>query len=457
MGPNPTDPAAARPPSGAGALPLEAFRTIVDETAHAFVVIDPLGTVLYAGGSVERALGWPPEAVLGRNMVEFLTPEGIEQALAVVAEIDASDRAGAGVPMVFEIVQPDGSSRWAEIGAIPLLDVPGVEGIAMRCRPWDGQERFDEFVAAVLADEPLAEVLALLCQSIASSMEAAGAAIHHGFDGTAFASATGSNVPKAALGDIGPWHDVAGSGAVTEHVVDDLPYEVAEAARQQGLAACWTAAIPPSEGLAPAVLTVWRTEPRPMLRGHRQVLERSLTYVQLALVRHAEHQRLRHMAGHDALTGVANRVQFRTRLAEALSIGERDLAVAFCDLDGFKAVNDNHGHTRGDVVLIDVAERLRASLRVGDELARMGGDEFTVLVRNVPDVEAAHHVVERLLAAVAEPFPVEDEEVTLGLSIGIALAAPDSTADSLLNRADEALYAVKRGGGGGALVVGGSR
>ena len=457
MGPTSNDPPAAPPPSGAGTLPPETFRTIVDETAYAYVVIDRLGTVTYAGASLERALGWSPAAVLGRNMVEFLTPEGIEQALAVVAEIDSSDRTGAGVPMVFEIIQPGGGTRWVEIGAIPLLDAPGVEGIALRIRPWDGQALFDEYVEAVLADEPLEVVLVLLCQSIASSMEAAGAAIHHGFDGSSFASAAGSNVPKACLGDAGPWQDVVGSAAVSEHAVADLPFEVADAARQEGLRTCWTAAVPPSEGLAPAVLTVWRTDAGPMLRGHRQVLDRSLTYVRLALVRNAEHQRLRHMAGHDALTGVANRVQFRSRLAAALSIGERDLAVAFCDLDGFKAVNDNHGHTRGDGVLVSVAERLRASLRVGDELARMGGDEFTVLVRNVPDAEAANHVVERLLAAVREPFTVDDDDVVLGLSIGIALAMPDSTADSLLNRADEALYAVKRGGGGGALVVGGRR
>jgi len=192
-----------------------------------------------------------------------------------------------------------------------------------------------------------------------------------------------------------------------------------------------------------------------MLNGHRQVFDRSLSYVQLALVRNAEHQRLLHLAGHDALTGVANRTQFRARLAAALAIGERDLAVAFCDLDGFKAVNDTFGHIRGDAVLVDVAGRLRSSLRSGDEMARMGGDEFTVLLRNVVDAAGANHVVDRLLGALREPMLVDGAEVPLGLSIGVALAGPESTADSLLARADEALYAVKRAGGGAALVVGG--
>jgi diguanylate cyclase (GGDEF)-like protein/PAS domain S-box-containing protein len=441
-------------PTGAGDVPPEIVRAIVDRTAHPFVVIDPLGTFLYVGGSIERALGWQPEDLIGQSMTDFLTPEGVQQAVQVVAEIDATDRVGAGVPMVFEIRQPGGGTIWTEIGAIPLFDVGGFEGIALRCRPWQGQASFDEFVVSLLADDPLPEVLTRLCRSIAASLEATGAVVHHGFDGETFASATGALVPAACLGDDGPWVEAARDGLAAECDLEALPDHLATAARDAGLHACWVAPVPRQEGLAPAALTVWRGEPGAMLRGHHQVLDRSLTYVQLALVRNAEHQRLRHLAGHDSLTGVANRAEFRDRLAEALAIGERDLAVAFCDLDGFKAVNDSFGHTRGDAVLVEVADRLRASLRVGDELARMGGDEFTVLLRNVGDASAANHVVDRLLGALRDPFEVEDTEVNLGLSIGIALASPDSTADSLLARADEALYAVKRGGGGSALVVG---
>jgi diguanylate cyclase (GGDEF)-like protein/PAS domain S-box-containing protein len=441
---------------GAGELSAEAFRAIVDMTAHAFVVIDRVGTLVYVGGSAERALGWKPEDLVGHNMIEFLTPEGVELALEVVSEIDENDRTGAGVPMVFEVLQPGGGTAWVEIGAVPLLDVPGVDAIALRCRPWNGQQNFEEFVSSLLTDDPLPEVLTRLCRSIAVSLEATGAAVHHSFDGESFVSASGSGVPDECLGDAGPWLDAALHRTDSECGLRDLPDDVALAARAAGLEACWTAPIPGTEGLAPAALSVWRREPGPMLSGHRQVFDRSLSYVQLALVRNAEHQRLRHLAGHDALTGVANRSQFRDHLAGALAIGEHDLAVAFCDLDGFKIVNDTYGHRRGDAVLIEVADRLRASLRVGDELARMGGDEFTVLVRNVVDEAAAGHLVERLLGALREPFVVEGDDVTIGLSIGIALAGPGSTADSLLARADEALYAVKRGGGGSALVVEGA-
>jgi diguanylate cyclase (GGDEF)-like protein len=201
------------------------------------------------------------------------------------------------------------------------------------------------------------------------------------------------------------------------------------------------------------VLSVWRRTKGAPLLGHRHALDRSARYVQLALVRTAEHQRLRHLAGHDALTGVANRAEFRDRLAHALAIGEQDIAVAFCDLDDFKPINDNYGHRVGDLVLVEVAERLRSRLRTGDELARIGGDEFTVLLRNVPDEAAARHVVDRLMSGLHEPFAVEDDKVAIGLSVGIALSQPGMTADTLLERADEALYEVKRAGGGGACVA----
>lgn len=440
--------------TGAGVLPQHVLRAIVDRTAHPFVVIDAVGTILFAGGSIGRILRWSPQELIGRSMTEFLTPEGVDQALRVVAEIETGDRTGAGVPMVFELRQPDGTTTWVEIGAIPLLDVPDFEGIALRCRPWTGQRSFDDFVSSLLGNDPLPAVLDRLCLSIAASLEAEGAAVHSGFDGTEFTAASGHGVPDECLAERGPWLHVARTGALTECDAAALPPAVARAARAAGFAACWTAAVPHSDGLPPAALTVWRATPGPMLSGHRQVLDRSLRYVQLALLRNAEHQRLRHLAGHDSLTGVANRAQFRDWLAGALAIGERDLALAFCDLDGFKAVNDTYGHSRGDRVLVEVADRLRASLRAGDELARMGGDEFTVLLRNVADAAGAHHIVERLLGALRAPFVVEGDEVTLGMSIGIALADGDSTADSLLTDADEALYAVKHAGGRAARIVG---
>jgi diguanylate cyclase (GGDEF)-like protein/PAS domain S-box-containing protein len=426
---------------GAGSLPDAAFKLIVDRTGHPFVAIEPDGTIRYASGSVEQLLGWPAAKLVGRNMADFLLPEQLAVAIEVIAEIEAVDRDGAGVPMVFGIVAPDGEPTWVEIGAMPLLDVPGVEAIVLRLRPWDAQRQLDAFLDVLLADQPLDEVLAALCRSIARSLEADGAAVHHGFDGTSFAGTIGYGVPPECLASsAGPWCDVAATELPTDRDVAELPDAIAAAAARAGFTACWMVPVPRGTGLAPAVLSVWRSAPGPPLIGHCHLLVRSARYAQLALVRTADHQRLRHLAGHD-------------RLAHAIAIGERDLAVAFCDLDGFKPINDTYGHMAGDAVLVQVADRLRDSLRTGDELARIGGDEFTVLLRNVADADSARHVADRLLATVQTPFRVANDDVTLGLSVGVALTSPGATADELLARADMALYEVKRRGGGGASVA----
>ena len=439
---------------GAGDLPDEVFKMIVDATAYPFVVINPDGYIRYAGGSIDKVLGWPADQVAGKNMVDFLPPDQVELAIAAIAEIELVDREGAGVPMVFQLLRPDGERSWVEVGAIPLLDVPGVDCIVLRERAWDSQHWFDMFLDALLADEPLDDVLSALCRSIAASLEAEGAVVHYRFDGVAFAGAAGFGAPVDRLPlDVGPWCDATRTDAPADVDPVNLPCFVGAPALAMGLRTCWTMPIPLSQGLAPAVLSVWRAAHGPPLIGHRHVLDRSARYVQLALVRTAEHQRLRHLAGHDALTGVANRAEFRDRLAHALAIGEEDLAVAFCDLDDFKPINDNYGHRIGDVVLVEVASRLRACLRTGDELARIGGDEFTVLLRNVPDAEAARHVADRLLAAVRDPFDVEGDKAKVGLSVGIALSEPGISADALLERADDALYEVKRAGGAGTHIA----
>ena len=439
---------------GEARLSADAYRHIVEHTAHPFVVLGVDGTVQFASGSVAQVIGWTADELVGRNMADVLVPEDLERAIAAVAEIEAFDRTGAGAPMVFGIMRPDGSTTFVEIGALPLFDLPDFDGIAVRLQSYDAMERFERAMASLLGDEPLDVVLEALAESISLTLDAQAAVIHHGFDGTRFEGATGHGVRVDALPlDAGPWCQVAANGLPAHCAVSELA-TVAETAAS-GLEACWVAPVPiPADSpVPPAAVSIWRARPGPPLIGHRVVLERSARYVALALVRTAEHQRLRHLAVHDALTGVANRVTFRARLDAALSAEERHVAVAFCDLDGFKPINDTWGHRAGDTVLVSVAQRLRDNLRAGDELARVGGDEFTVLLRDVPDRASAELVANRLHTSLAEPFDIEGTPVRLALSVGIALSSIGGSADALLASADAALYDAKRAGGDGTRIV----
>lgn len=159
-----------------------------------------------------------------------------------------------------------------------------------------------------------------------------------------------------------------------------------------------------------------------------------------------EHE-LVHHAFHDTLTGLANRALLLDRLAHALSQGARtgvDPAVLYIDLDGFKAVNDTLGHAAGDEALQEVAARIGATLRTGDTLARMGGDEFIALIEQSPATATdAMTISERVMAALAAPITVAGEQVTLTASIGIAEGSPECSADTLVRDADIAMYQAK--------------
>jgi diguanylate cyclase (GGDEF)-like protein len=156
-------------------------------------------------------------------------------------------------------------------------------------------------------------------------------------------------------------------------------------------------------------------------------------------------RRLRRQALHDALTGLPNRTLLHSR-ADRVLRGDEPAAMLLIDLDRFKEVNDTLGHDYGDALLVDVSERLQATLRRGDTLARLGGDEFAVLVCGAPDRAAVVELAARLQDALRRPFALRDVAVELEASIGVAFYPEHGeTAGALLQRADVAMYDAKRG------------
>jgi diguanylate cyclase (GGDEF)-like protein len=165
---------------------------------------------------------------------------------------------------------------------------------------------------------------------------------------------------------------------------------------------------------------------------------------------------VRHQASHDILTGLPNRMLFRDRLQVAIQRAQRHhghFALAFIDIDGFKGVNDEHGHPAGDALLQEIATRLSAHLRGNDTVARLGGDEFALILEDIDDPQQALQLCSKLCAALGEPYtlPVDGApvDVRISASIGIAPYVPDDRADAdeqLLHAADRAMYEAKRGG-----------
>ncbi|HEY9861543.1 MAG TPA: EAL domain-containing protein [Candidatus Obscuribacterales bacterium] len=162
-------------------------------------------------------------------------------------------------------------------------------------------------------------------------------------------------------------------------------------------------------------------------------------------------ERLRHDAFHDVLTGLPNRALFMARLSRAMEYVKRRshslFALLFVDLDYFKTLNDTWGHLVGDQLLVAIARRLESCLRIGDTVARFGGDEFTVLLENIKDVQDAIRVAERLQRELQLPFYLSGHEILITASIGIALSSSDhNQPEDILRDADLALYQAKASG-----------
>jgi len=162
---------------------------------------------------------------------------------------------------------------------------------------------------------------------------------------------------------------------------------------------------------------------------------------------------LRHQATHDELTGLPNRFLFRLQLDHELAHSKRTglkIAVFLIDLDNFKSVNDNYGHTAGDTILVQVSARISSTLRENDMLARLGGDEFAIFLTDLIDINEAMNVATKVLNLFQVPFRLQEHNVYSGASLGLAFYPDDAQdGDTLLRYADMAMYQAKQAGRGG--------
>jgi diguanylate cyclase (GGDEF)-like protein len=187
-----------------------------------------------------------------------------------------------------------------------------------------------------------------------------------------------------------------------------------------------------------------------LVKGHGQpeLLVRSIRY---AIERKRAEERLTFLAQYDQLTGLVNRTLFRDRLVQAMARSKRlqqPLGLMLLDLDRFKAVNDTLGHAVGDQLLKAVAGRLHECVREVDTVARMGGDEFTIILEGLSCEQDIATVARRITGSLASPFHIQEHQASIGVSIGITVyPSDDHEIDDLLKHADAAMYRAKQQGG----------
>ena len=184
----------------------------------------------------------------------------------------------------------------------------------------------------------------------------------------------------------------------------------------------------------------------------RRMLRHAIERQRIMLELHAAREREQYLATHDHLTGIPNRALFYDRLSQAIASASRygnTLAILFLDLDGFKPINDTLGHTAGDRLLQIVSQRIAAIVRKSDTVARIGGDEFALILSQISKPSDAATVAENILRRVSQPVEVGKAERCVGASIGISIYPTDGElADTLVRNADTAMYHAKKHGGG---------
>ena len=431
------------------------------EHVYGCVAIDRLGIIQFANPAAERLTGRTIGETAGTSFADYLDAASVDLAWQLIEEQEV--RGDFGLPMVWAIRRPDGKTVHLEVGAQPYHDDPTFDGIVLRLRPYDSQRAFEDFVASLARLESVERTLGSIVRWLEILLGDGRVAVTWTWNGHCWGDAVSSALPATLDGThctgepVPPWVTAAETRkiAVAEHL-DALPEPIATEAAALGLRACWAlpVSIPPDDDLAAAIV-MWRRTPGGPFLSHSGALDQATAACALTFERQRSDLLLRRSARTDGLTGVANRVSLFEHLAAATARCLTETAVLYLDLDGFKQVNDGHGHMHGDRALCAVADALADALDPGDLLARLGGDEFAVLCPSVArraDVEA---VADRLVRTVRSLGDVDGIPLTLGLSIGIAFGADadaretaEAAADRLVGAADRALYRAKAAGGG---------
>jgi diguanylate cyclase (GGDEF)-like protein/PAS domain S-box-containing protein len=407
-------------------LPCEDdFRDLFENASDIIYTHDLNGVLTSMNKAAERITGYTREEALGTSVFQRLDADSRVAALEMIQL-----KLGGAPHTTYEVtlIAKDGRPVALEVGTrlvfrdgIPI----GVQGIARditeRKRAEILERDRNRVLELVAGNEPLADVLAELCRLVERQLTGVlcSVLIAHGAESVLGAA------PSLPLGN-----------------PENLESLVAASCHQFPLVA--------RDGRALGTFLLRCPAGKEAGPEERKVIETARRLAVVAIEQRQLTDQLAHQALHDALTGLPNRSLLEHRLDRALADARRhnwQLAVLFLDLDRFKQINDTLGHSLGDLVLRRVARRLEGCLRKSDCLARMGGDEFTVLLTELADSRDALRVAEKLLASFEKPFPIEGRDLFLTCSIGISLYPRDGQdAVTLQRKADTAMYRAKNRG-----------
>ncbi len=432
---------------------------IVDFLLDAVCMVDAQGCYVFVSAAFERIFGYAPDEVIGRPMIDLVHPEDRERTLQAASEI-MSGESKTGFENRY--VRKDGkivhimwSARWSEADQ---LRVAVARDISARKMAELRQAALYAISEAAHATHGMVSLFRRIHEIIDGLLPARNFFValydreHGELSFPYFVDERSPTPPPRAL-DSGALSVQVISSGKTLLLTPESPARRDRIGIVDGKDASYWLGVPlgGAAGTIGALVVQSYSGGAQYHEQDRGLLQFVSTQIADAIERKRLQTRLQHIALYDPLTELPNRPLLHDRIGTALARARREqglLAVLYLDLDGFKQINDTLGHGGGDQVLQVAAQRITRCLRSSDTVARIGGDEFVVLLERIALAGHAERVAEKVRAALIEPFEVQGRTMQIRASIGIAIFPQHgATQKELLLHADEAMYCAKKAGG----------
>jgi diguanylate cyclase (GGDEF)-like protein/PAS domain S-box-containing protein len=432
-------------------------------TAHVMCLCEADGTLVHASPSWKPILGYDPNELVGIDLTTLAHPDDAPLLRAILEIFRSAPRPGSvgdeGTDLAWDvrIRHHDGGYRTIETLANNLLDDPEVGGLLFVGRDITERRMLDDALTSLTGDASGTAAIHQLLGFLDARIQDTESALWIADPEPTWIT---RGVPDELQVTAPLWQDTVETGAITliPELLDDerLPPDLVAAATTAGYRSCWVFPMPsdtyasmvndrPADEVRPtACLVVWSRRHLEPFVTNWFTLFLVNPYLHLALLRRSNDLQIRSELRTDPVTGVLSRVGLQHELQSGHE-GEVAYAVLVADLDGFKGINDRHGHEVGDAVLAEVAHRMTEVVRDVDVVGRLGGDEFLICLAGA-SLQDAVGVARRLCGALAEPVEVGEVAVPATVSVGVARADAESPLREVVARADQAMYDAKRAG-----------
>ena len=471
------------------------WRSIMKSATERVTVADADGNVIFST-SDGMNMGHDPwsESTMKERLIDLMHPDDLAEGLARFSEILTTP--GPSASILVRVRKGDGQWLWNELMPNNQLHNPDVRGIIFTTRDVhdrvEAMDRLQEETRVLESLHTIGRRLAaeLDLDTLLQEVTDAGTAVTDAAFGTFFHRAQGpegdlytvyavTGVPKEVVAGFPirvPWLFEPTFGGAGPVRIDDVQTDPRMGPNPLGVRSFLGVPVVSRSGEVHGGLFFGHTEAGAFTERGERLAVGIAAHAAIAIdnarlyqaaqreiqARAAAEAELAHQSTHDQLTGLPNRLLLHDRVGQALAHLQRGghaVAVLLLDIDRFKVVNDSLGHTVGDRLLVEVAERLHEAVRPGDTVARLGGDEFALVCENINGELDAVGLADRVAAEFADPFLVGTAEVTVTASVGIAMATDTATdPDALLGDADAVMYRAKaRGGNRGEIFDAGLR